>query len=288
MRPEDVDAAERLTALARGAGRTDDRRARWCDRIRHLLSTDPGGCWVAGQDGGGGPDAAGPATGEAGWVMVGVAVALRRDLLWVLSTYAVHPEHESRGVGTALLDAAVGYGAGCLRGMLTSRPDPEALRRYRRAGFTLHPTMRLSGAVDRQALPVVDGIRVGTAADLDLVDSVDRRVRGATHRPDHAFVMADSTLLVCDLLTGSGYAFVAPEGVTRLAATNRAVAQRLLWAALGRTTPGSVANVRNLTSDQEWAIDVGLAAGLRLDQDAYLALRHMRPPAPYVPSIGFG
>ncbi|SDU65437.1 Ribosomal protein S18 acetylase RimI [Jiangella alkaliphila] len=288
MRPEDVDAAERLTALAYGADRTDDRRRRWCDRIRHLLTTDPGGCWVADDGGDGAADAAGPgASGEAGSIN-GVAVALRRDLLWVLSTYAVHPDHQSRGIGTALLGAAIDYGAGCLRGLVTSRPDPQALRRYRRAGFTLHPTMRLTGVVDRASLPAVDGVRVGTAADLDLVDSVDRRVRGATHRPDHAFVMAHSTLLVCDLFTASGYAFLADWGVTRLAATNRAVAQRLLWAALARTAPGSPADVRNLTSDQEWAIDVGLAAGLRLDQDAYLALRHMRPPAPYVPSSAFG
>ncbi|PZF82283.1 GNAT family N-acetyltransferase [Jiangella anatolica] len=262
MRPEDVEAARPLAAAGDG----------WAERAGHLLTTDPGGCWVADDAG----------------AVVGVAIALRRDLLWVLSSFAVRPDHQDGGIGAALLDAAVGYGAGCLRGLLTSGPDPQALRLYRRAGFTLHPTMRLSGVVDRSALPTVDGVRGGTAADLDLVDSVDRRVRGATHRSDHAFVMRHSALLVCDLLTGSGYAFATERGVQRLAATNRAVAQRLLWAALARTAPGSSADVRNLTSDQEWAIDVGLAAGLRLDQDGYLALRQLRPPAPYVPSSGFG
>ncbi len=280
MRPEDAEAVERLTALAYDTDRSDDWRRRWCDRVRHLLTTDPGGCWVA-DDAGYGP------TGEAGPV-IGVAISLRRDLLWILSAYAVHPRHQGQGIGTALLDAAVGYGAGCLRGMLTARPDPQALRRYRRAGFTLYPTMRLTGVVDRSALPAVDSVRAGTTADADLVDSVDRRVRGATHRPDQAFVQEHSTLLVCDLLTGSGYAYVADWGVTQLAATNRAVAQRLLWEALARTAPGSPTDVRNLTSDQEWAVDVGLAAGLRVEQDAYLALRHMRPPAPYVPSTAFG
>lgn len=275
MRPEDVDAVERLTALAYPADRTGEHRRRWREQAAHLLGTDPGGCWVADEAGSAGP-------------VVGVAIALRRDLLWILSSYAVHPDHQGRGIGTALLDAAVGYGAGCLRGMLTSLPDHQALRRYRRAGFTLYPTMRLTGVVDRSALPAVDGVRLGTAADFDLVDSVDRRVRGATHRPDNAHVLGYSTLLVCDLLTGTGYACVAPWGVTRLAATNRAVAQRLLWAALARSAPGSAVGVRNLTSEQEWAIDVGLAAGLRVDQDSYLALRHMRPPAPYVPSTGFG
>lgn len=280
MRPDDADAAERLTALAYGVERAGDRRRRWRDRVRHLLTTDPGGCWVADEAGPGG-------TGETGAV-AGVAMSLRRDLLWILSAYAVHPRLQGQGIGTALLDAAVGYGAGCLRGMLTARPDPQALRRYRGAGFTLHPTMRLSGVVDRSALPAVDGVRAGTAADTDLVDSVDRRVRGATHRPDHAFVLQHHTLLVCDLLTGSGYAYVAGWGIAQLAATNRAVAQRLLWAGLARTAPGSPVDVRNLTSDQEWAVDVGLAAGLRVEQDAYLALRHMRPPAPYVPSTAFG
>jgi hypothetical protein len=62
----------------------------------------------------------------------------------------------------------------------------------------------------------------------------------------------------------------------------------LLWAALARTEPGAEVVIRSLTSDQEWAVDVGLAAGLQVEQDAYLALRHMRPPAPYVPSILFG
>jgi GNAT superfamily N-acetyltransferase len=276
MRPEDVEAVERLTALAYGADRGAGHRRRWCEQARHLLTTDPGGCWLA--DGGDG--------GSGG--LAGVAVSLRRDLLWILSAYAVRPSHQGLGIGTALLDAAVGYGAGCLRGMLTSLPDPQALRRYRRAGFTLHPTMKLTGVVDRSALPAVDGVRAGTAADFDLVDSVDRRVRGATHRPDNAHVLGYSTLLVCDLLTASGYAYVAPWGVVRLAATNRAVAQRLLWAALAWPAPGSAVDVRNLTSDQEWAVDVGLAAGLRVEQDSYLALRHMRPPSPYVPSTGFG
>jgi hypothetical protein len=32
---------------------------------------------------------------------------------------------------------------------------------------------------------------------------------------------------------------------------------------------------------------VGLAAGLSVEPHGWLALRHMRPPAPYVPSSGF-
>lgn len=279
MRPDDVDAAERLTAAAygvvnpAGAGeRSSEQRKRWTAQLHHLLDVDPGGSWICD---------------DAGTV-VGVAAAARRDLLWVLSTYAVDPSFQGRGAGKALLEAAIGYGAGCLRGFICSTRDPRAVRRYRLAKFTLHPTMQLTGVVDRSSLPIVDGVRTGTDGDLEFVDSVDRQVRGATHRPDLAHLRDSGELIVCDLLTGRGYAYVEQSRVTLLAATSRAAAQRLLWEALARTEPGADALIRSLTSDQEWAVDVGLAAGLQLEQDAYLALRHMRPPAPYIPSVAFG
>jgi GNAT superfamily N-acetyltransferase len=276
MRIDDVGAAERLTAVAFGAvgshERSPGQRDRWSARLQHLLDVDPGGSWVCDDDG----------------AVVGVAAAVRRDLLWVLSTYAVDPSFQGRGAGKALLEAAIAYGAGCLRGFICSTPDPRAVRRYRLAGFTLHPTMQLTGVVDRSSLPIVDGVRTGTDGDLEFVDSVDRQVRGATHRPDLGQLRDNGQLVVCDMLTGRGYALVENSRVALLAATSRAVAQRLLWAALARTEPGAEVLVRSLTSDQEWAVDVGLAAGLRVEPDAYLALRHMRPPAPYIPSVPFG
>jgi GNAT superfamily N-acetyltransferase len=279
MRPADVDAAERLTAAAFGPShpldaseRTPEQRKRWTARIHHLLGADPGGSWVC----------------DDGGTVVGVAAAARRDLLWVLSTYAVDPSHQRLGVGSALLEAAIAYGAGCLRGFICSTRDSQAVRRYRLAGFTLHPTMQLTGVVDRSSLPIVDGVRAGTDGDLEFVDSVDRQVRGATHRPDLAYLQDYGQLLVCDLLTGRGYAFSDKSRIDLVAATSRAVAQRLLWAALARTEPGAEVVIRGLTSDQEWAVDVGLAAGLQVEHDAYLALRHMRPPAPYIPSVSFG
>ncbi|WP_205857381.1 GNAT family N-acetyltransferase, partial [Phytoactinopolyspora endophytica] len=274
MRPEDVVVAEQITAHAFGtastavpttaggtfsttespqaeqppsgqdglrAGRSPQARERWMDRLRHVLGTDPGGCWVADDDG-----------------VIGIAASLRRDLLWVLSTYAVAPSHQGRGAGKALLEAAVGYGQGCLRGMLCALPNPWALRRYRNAGFTLHPTLKLVGTVDHSVIPQIDGVRVATEADLDLVDSVDRQVRGATHRPDHPILSDYGLLLVCDLFTGSGYAYLDGSSVGLLAATNRSIAQRLMWAALAQAGPADDVSVRYLTSDQEWAIDVGL------------------------------
>jgi hypothetical protein len=167
-------------------------------------------------------------------------------------------------------------------------PNHAALRRYRNAGFSLYPALQLTGVVDHQSVPDVGGVRVAGESDLDLVDSVDRRARGATHRQDHAFMARGGPLLVCDILTGSGYVYLDRSRIGPLAATSRAVAQRLLWAALGTIPPGENVSVRYLTSDQEWALDVGLAAGLRIGQDGCLALRHMRPPTPYIPSVFFG
>jgi GNAT superfamily N-acetyltransferase len=275
MRDTDVPAAESVTGLAfrpaKNSTRSPEAASAWEHKATHLLRTDPDGCWVA----------------DDGDAVIGVAMSTRRDLMWVLATYAVMPGHQGKGVGAALLDAAIGYGAGCLRGFICALPDPKALRRYRLAGFRPHPTMRLTGAVDRSAMPIIDGVRDGTDADHDLADSVDRRIRGAAHGPDHAELARDATLLVCDLFTGSGYAYVNDSSVKVLAATNRAVAQRLLWAALARMPAGAQATVRYLTSDQDWAIDVGLAAGLNIEPDGFLALRHMRPPSPYIPSPQF-
>ena len=40
--------------------------------------------------------------------------------------------------------------------------------------------------------------------------------------------------------------------------------------------------VGHVTGANQWVLDVGLAAGLRLGQEGYLGLRGMKPPAPYV------
>jgi len=283
MRPSDVSDVERLTGAAYHqldvltrpgnwpAPRSRDERtaAQWRERCLRSIQADPGGCWVAENE-----DA-----------LVGVAISARRELMWILSGYAVAPSAQGTGLGSRLLDAALSYGAGCLRGMLASSVDPRAVRRYRLAGFTLHPTMLLWGPVDRALLPVVDFVREGSPTDRDLADSVDRLTRGAAHGPDHESLAALADMLVVDRPTGQGYAYVRPGGsVAALAATNLRTAQRLLWECLSRSTPGSPVEVGHLTAEQEWAVDVGMAARLELHQRGYLALRHMRPPAPYLPS----
>jgi hypothetical protein len=187
-------------------------------------------------------------------------------------------------VGAALLDTTLAYSRGCLRGMLVSSHDPHAARHYRRAGFTLHPSMVLSGTVDRSMLPVPERVREGTVADADLCDSVDRHTRGAAHGVDHALMSRQHRLVVIDHTTGNGYCYVSPAGAPYLlAATNRRTAGRLLWEGLAAAGGHPVA-FGPLTSNQEWALDIGLAAGLGVHNRGYLALRNMRPPMPYIPS----
>ena len=243
-----------------------------CDRpvVEHLVGHDPAGAWAADDAG----------------TLAGVVLSTRRDLLWNLSALAVLPAAVS--VGPALLDAALAYSRGCLRGIGVLPDDPVTARWARLAGFALHPTMRLAGRVDRSALPIVDGVREATQADRALVESVDRQVRGAARGADHDILEADSALLVCDLRTGSGYAYHCDGSPAALAATTREVARRLLWAVLAHSAGQQPVEVARLSAEQDWAVDVGLAAGLGVHVGGFLALRHLRPPAPYVPSRWLG
>jgi len=279
MRPEDVPAAERLSdesflELDRRTFRRDwpdpEPRAaghaeRWVRRTLHFLETDPGGCWVADDPTG----------------MVGMATSFVRDTTWCLATYAVRPGLQSRGIGKQLLAAAMQHGRGCLRGMLSASSDPKAVRRYRLAGFSLHPQMFLKGLVDRSAIPVIEKVREGSAADTDLMDSIDRQVRQAAHGPDHQLMQGMWRWVVSDTTTGSGYAYLDENGrLQLLAATNRRTASRLLWTAIA--DGGDEQTVSHITAANEWAVDIGTAARLELHTEGYLALRGMKPPAPYV------
>ena len=275
MTTDDVEDAERLSDLAftpmaepgMSTSRTPLQQAQWRQRGEHLVTTDPAGCWVA----------------EQGGVMLGFATSYRRDLTWFLATYAVQPHLQGQGLGRALLDAALTHARGCLRGMLSSSRDPKAFRRYRVAGFTMHPQMFLVGTVDRSAIPAVEHVREGNDSDFALLDSLDRRCRDAAHGPDHAVLLAQNRLVVIDRPSGSGYAYIGVGGKPAVVcASSRTVAALLLWEAVASAPPGAELAIPHITAANEWAIDVGLAAGLAVHTGGYLALRGMKPPAPYL------
>jgi GNAT superfamily N-acetyltransferase len=277
MTEADAPAAERVTAagfyeldtrMSRRSWpdpqlRPPDRGANWTARARHLVATDPGGCWVAERDD----------------ELLGVAVSFVREKMWLLASYAVVPGAQGLGLGKALLAPALDHGRGCLRGMLNASSDPKALRRYHQAGFTLHPQMFLRGTPDRTQIPVVERVREGSESDIDLMDSVDRRTRGAAHGIDHELLMRQFRLVVSETSSAQGYAYL-DQGVGLLAATDRRTASRLLWEAIASSQGELV--VDHVTPENGWAVDVGLAARLELHQEGYLGLRHMRPPQPYL------
>lgn len=281
MRETDLEGAERLTSASYydldrrmiprshpdPSPRSPENAAGWILRTGHTLSTDPGGCWVA----------------EDGSRLVGIATSSVRESTWILGSFAVSPELQGQGVGKQLLAAAASHGRGCLRGMLSASSDPKAVRRYRLAGFDLHPQMFLTGVVDRSVLPVVDKMREGSDGDLELMNSVDRHTRDAAHGPDHQLLMRNCRLVVTDSSTGSGYVYVGSGGhPALLAATNRRTATRLLWECLAATSPTETATISHVTAANAWAIDVGMEARMELHTSGYLALRRMKPPAPYL------
>lgn len=281
MRPSDVEDAERLSAeafleadrrsLPRSTPaptiRSEERAGLWRERTHHFLRTDPDGCWVADRDG----------------EMVGFATSLRRDTCWILATYAVRPTAQGQGLGRPLLEAALTHSRSCLRGMIAAGDDPRAFRRYRAAGFHLHPQLLLHGRVDRSAIPSVRHVREGVPGDFDLMDSLDRRCREAAHGVDHPVLAKQYRLLVVDHSTGQGYAYADESGSPAIvAATNRRTATRLLWAALATSPPGLEVTVAHVTAANEWASDVGLAARLSVITSGHLAVRGMKPPVPYL------
>ncbi|MEO5709718.1 MAG: GNAT family N-acetyltransferase [Nocardioidaceae bacterium] len=268
----DLDTRTHRTGWPQPEHRSDASASSWSGQVRHDLRHDPRGCWVAEDDSG----------------LLGAALSKRRETTWLLPTYAVLPGLQGRGIGRTLLDAALAYGAGTLHGMIASSEDPLAVRRYRLAGFTLHPAMLLWGTVPRAALPVVERVREGSLGDVDLMDSVDRQTRGAGHGVDHEAMAATHRLVVVDRSTGSGYAYVRPGGSPYLlAATNRRTASDLLWESLAATSPDVSVSVDHLTAANEWAIDVGMACRMALWTRGYLALRGLKPPTPYLHSGHF-
>ncbi|MGH3509549.1 MAG: GNAT family N-acetyltransferase [Nocardioidaceae bacterium] len=283
MRDDDLSAVERLTDAAyvdldrrtfragwpEPTGRTPAQQEHWRARAAHLHRTDPGGCWVADDAG----------------AIVGAAIAMRRDTMWLLSTLAVALGRQGQGIGRRLLGAAASHGRNCTTAMLVSSEDPAAVRRYRLAGFDLHPTMLLWGRVGRDVLPIVEHVREGSAGDIDLMNSVDRQTRGSAHGPDHELLCDRYPLVVVDRPNGSGYAYVNTGGGPYvLAATSKRIATELAWETLAASDPDSPALIQDITPANAWAIDVGMAARMGLHPRGYVAVRDRRPPAPYLPS----
>jgi GNAT superfamily N-acetyltransferase len=271
MRDDDVEAVSDLSVrafeeYARRRGepvlpRPADAAAHV--RLRHLLATDPGGCWVA-DDG----------------TVAGAGLALVREGIWGLSLLVVDPAVQSAGIGRALLERTLAYGNGARGGIILASADPRALRAYARAGFALHPTVRATG-VPRDVEPD-PAVRAFTPDDHPMAAAVDRAVRGAAHGSDlDALARGGSELLV---YPGRGYLAIRDGDVKALAAADEVTARALLATALARIPAAGTAQVEWITARQQWAVDVTLAARLELQPQSAVFLRgEVGPFTPYIP-----
>ncbi len=249
--------------------RSPEESASWIERMLYLQSADPDGCWVA----------------VDGDEVVGFAISQNRGGMWYLATYGVLPGRQGCGTGKQLMDAVLGHAAG-RPGMFCSTVHPGATRRYGLAGFRLLPQMRLVGRVDRGALPEVAGLREGCLGDVAWMDQLDERLRGAGHGSDHEYMLRTLRLVVTRERKRPGYVYLDNEGnVSLLAAESESIAESLLWEALASSHGGTL--VKCITSNNHWALDVGLAARLSIGQEGYLAVRGGPEPAPYLPSGHF-
>ena len=240
-------------------------------RLRYFLGSDPGGSWVAVDN----DD------------VVGVAQASMRWPLWLLSLLGVAIRAQGRGVGRRLLDRALGYTDPEGPGLILSSSDPRAMRRYVAAGFSLHPVVSAMGRVRASGLPPVEGVRAGTAADLDLVDKVDERVRGASRQRDIVHLLDDGVELL--VLEGRGYAMVRGAQPVMLAAVDEPAARDLLVATLTGASPDQEVEVGWLSGGQQWAMDLLVAAGLELRPAGAIMVRGVPgPPRPYIANGAFG
>lgn len=250
-------------------------RQRAADRTRYQLGTDPDGCWVAD---------------NGGRSIVGHAIAIRREHLWGLAMLFVTPGVQSKGLGRRLLAAALGYGREAEAGIITSSTDPRAIRLYASSGFVLRPSMEASGKLHRAALRPASDIREGSRDDLALTIEVDQTIRGVAHGEGGADIAeilehGGGLLGVVESSAGSGYVVVREGTVLLLAATTPQSAQHLLWWALGTAPKDANVEIGSLTSGQQWAIEVAVAAGLTLTPAGPILTRgRLGPLTPYLPS----
>ena len=210
--------------------------------------------------------------------MVGSANAIVREGLWGLTLFAVAPEHQARGVGRRLLDAALAYGDGARGGWIMSSEDPKALRRYALAGFDLRPCVAAAGML-RTDLPVV---HAEESDDLRHAEPISRAVRGASHGDDLAGLLDGGARL---LTLPGGFAIHEEGSVRVLAALDDDTATRLLRACFAQAPRGATVQIDLLTAGQDWAIRSCLEAGLALSPSGAVFTRgDVGPMRPYVPT----
>jgi hypothetical protein len=247
------------------------------NRTRHFLGTDPGGSWVADDEG----------------TIVGMSQATVREGYWLLSQLGTIPGRQGRGLGRELLRLALSHGDPESPGTIQCSRDPKAMALYSNFGFSLHPVVAAwghlrPGAVTRP--PDVTRFETDqvTASQLDIVTAIDRRVRGSARTIDVEMMLSEEGNRL--LLHGDqAYAVAKDERIVTLGARTEESAALVLRTMLAESPEGETIEVNWLTSAQQWAIRVLTQAGIELQPYGPVMVRGMSgPPTPYIPSGGYG
>jgi GNAT superfamily N-acetyltransferase len=253
----------------------DERRR--IDRTRHLLTTDPGGSWVA----------------EDGGAVVGVSQSFVREGYWVLSQLGTVPGRQGEGVGRELLRRALSHGDPGSPGTIQCSRDPKAMALYSGFGFVMHPVVAAwgamrPGAVERPCEVVRHEPGAVGTRELGIVTTVDRAVRGSVRTVDVVAMLSQpgSRLLLHE---DQAYAVATDDRIVTLGALQEESASLVLKAMLAEAPAGETIEVNWLTAAQHWAIRVVVDAGIELQPYGPVMVRGMDgPPSPYIPSGGYG
>jgi len=253
----------------------NDRRRQ--NRTRHFLRTDPGGSWVADDEG----------------VIVGMSQSFVREGYWMLSQLGTVPGRQGRGLGRELLKLAHAHGDPNSPGTIQCSRDPKAMALYASFGFSLFPVVAgwgpiRAGAVERPAQVVRYEREAVTEAQLDVVTAVDRSVRGSARTVDIEMMLSEegTRLLLHD---DQAYAVAKDDRIVTLGACNEESASLVLRTMLAEAPEGETIEINWLTAGQQWAITVLIQAGVELQPYGPVMVRGMPgPPSPYIPSGGYG
>jgi GNAT superfamily N-acetyltransferase len=273
MRDDDVVDADRVCAQVLyaqfpGAGETEAARAaRQHARIRHIVETDPDGCWVAEHEG----------------RVAGVGLSLIREGVWGFSLFGVAEALQGRGIGRELFARCWEYGAAARGHIILSSPNPPAMATYARTGLAIRPCVAAAGIPDLERAPGLDGVEDAGEAGIPLADAIGRELRGAGHGRDLPVPMAHGARLL--VFEDRAFGLARGGTVTLLGARDEEAARRVLWGVFLTAGPGATVSVDFLTAGQDWALPVCLDARLPLSPDGPMfAGGALGPLSPYVPS----
>jgi hypothetical protein len=127
-------------------------------------------------------------------------------------------------------------------------------------------------------------VRPGTEDDLELCAAVDTAIRGGERTVDIEMMLARGVRLFVSERP-RGYALVADGRCYGVSAEDEPTARALLWTLIAEASESGKVEVAWITAPQQWAVQVAVAAGLKLTTDGPVCVRgETGPLRPWLPN----